>query len=277
MEYKIIVDSCCDITPDLKEKLNATTIPLTLTLGEKSFVDDESLNMPVFMEEMKNCKEKIGTAAPSPVLYKEAFEGSHASFAVTLSGNLSSSNSSALVGKSMIEKGNEADIHVFDSKSASAGEVLIALKIQELIDKGYQISKIVTFIENFIKNMKTYFVLYNINNLLKNGRLNKVVGKIVSTFNIKPVMGSDGNGNIALLSYARGQNQIMKKLCDTIRKSGKKTDGERLVIAHCNNSTFAQKFKDFVKDHYHFKDVTIVPMKGVSSVYANDKGVVIAF
>lgn len=66
--------------------------------------------------------------------------------------------------------------------------------------------------------MKTYFVLENLDNLVKNGRMNKITGKILSLLHIRPILGSDGDGNIAFFTQARGQNQIIEKLADTIEK-----------------------------------------------------------
>lgn len=277
MKYKIIADSCCDMTDELRERLDAVSVPLTITMSGKNFVDDDSLDLVSFMKEMEQCQDKIETAAPSPTSYKEAFEGNHGSYAVTLSGNLSSSNNSAHIGKDMLSEEDKEKVYIFDSKSATAGEILIALKIRQLVDEGVQRLHIIEHVENFIKNMKTFFVLDNINNLLKNGRLNHVVGKLISMFNIKPLMGSDGNGNIAFFSYARGERQIIEKLSDTVRKSGKKTDGERMVITHCENLPLAKKLMEAVKAKYNFKEILIVPTRGLSSVYANSKGIVIAF
>lgn len=278
MGIKIIVDSCCDVTPELSKDLGIVTVPLTMILGEKNFTDDETLNLPAFMEEMKNSTGKVGSASPSPMLYKEAFQEARSSFAVTISSNLSSSYESAMMGKAMAEEEDPAvDIHVFDSKSACAGEVLLALKIDKMIKEGHQKSKIISSIEGFIKEMKTYFVLENIDNLLKNGRLNKITGKLISILNIKLIMGADKEGSIGLYSNARGQKQIIEKLANTIEKSGRETRGESMVIAHCNNHELAEKLMDAIKKKYYFDQIHIVPTRGISSIYANDKGIVMAF
>lgn len=276
MEYKLVVDSCCDITPELSKEFGIATVPLTMTLGETSIVDDENLDITSFMEKMKNCTERIGSAAPPPMLYKETFCNDKTSFAVTLSSNLSGSYASALLGKEMAEA-EGADVHVFDSKSASAGEVLVTLKIIDLINEGMQKTNIIAVIEQFINQMKTYFVLENIENLQKNGRIGKIAGKLISVLNIKPIMGSDGDGNIALFSHARGQKQIIEKLTDTIKSSGKDTKDKRMVIAHCNNPGLAGKLADAITSRYQFNKILIVPMRGISSIYANDKGLVMAF
>lgn len=276
MGYKIIADSCCDLTSELRQKLDIVSVPLSLNLGNESFIDDDDLNLPEFMEKMKNFNGKIGSACPSPGIYMDAFVKAVTSFAITISGNLSGSFASAMLGKSLAEE-KGANVHVFDSKSASAGQVLVALKLHRMISDGIHNSKIVSSIESFIKEMKTYFVLDNIDNLVKNGRLGKIAGKIISALQIKPIMGSDGDGNIALFSHARGQNQIIDKLSDTIDKSGRSTDGESMVITHCNNPGLAEKLLNSISERYNFKEILVVPTRGISSMYANDKGIVMAF
>lgn len=276
MDYKIVADSCCDLTPDLKKQLGVTTVPLSLTLGNKTFVDDETLNLTEYMEEMKSFTGKIGSACPSPGMYKEAFTGALAAFAITLSSKLSGSHASAVMGKALAEE-EGAQVHVFDSKSASAGELLIAVKLHKLIHDGLQHSAIVSTIEAFIDEMKTYFVLDNLDNLIKNGRIGKLAGKLISGLGIKPIMGSDGDGSIVFVSPARGENQIIEKLADTIEKSGRQTAGECMVITHCNNPGLAGKLMNAIQHRYHFSEILVVPTGGLSSMYANNKGLVMAF
>lgn len=276
MAWGIVVDSCCDVTPELCTDYGIISVPLTMSLGDEHVADDDSLDLPHFLDDMHHYGGKIVTAAPAPSLFKDAFVKMHQAFGVTLSSNLSGSYSSAKIGMEMAQE-EGADIHVFDSKSASAGEVLIALKIGELIRSGLQKTGIIEIIDVFIQQMKTYFVIENIDNLLKNGRINKITGKIITVLNIKPIMGSDGDGNIALFSHARSEAQVIEKLANTIKQSGRDVEGAQLVIAHCNNPRLAEKLKEEINRRYRFSDVLIVPMRGISSVYANDKGLVMAF
>lgn len=276
MDQRIVVDSCCDVTPELCRDFNITSVPLTITLGERSITDDENIDLQQFMEDMRSCKSRIGSAAPAPALYKDAFLQSKTSYAITLSSNLSGSYASAMLGRELaLEEG--ADVHVFDSKSASAGEVLIAIKTGEMINAGIHKSEIIRTIEGFIKQMRTYFVLENIDNLLKNGRISKVKGTLINVLGIKPIMGDDGDGNIALYSHARGEKQIIERLTDTIKQSDRNFEGQSMVIAHCNNPGLAEKLMNEIKKLFPFKEIHIVPTKGLSSMYANNKGLIMAF
>jgi len=276
MNMQIVADSCCDLSESDRRELGVQSVPLTMTLGEKSFTDDDALDLPGFMEEMKACKERIGSAAPAPSLYESAFKDAEVSFAVTISANLSGSYSSAMVAKSIAEESGSR-VHVFDSRSASAGEALIIHKIRKLIHEDLSSLDIVEHIERFISDMKTFFVLDNIDNMLKNGRLNRITGTIISKLHIRPILGSDGDGNISLFSHVQGWKQAIKKLADTIEDSGKPTEGETMVITHCNNPEMASLLADEIRRRYRFGEILIFAMRGLSSVYANDKGIIIAF
>ncbi len=276
MKAKIVADSCCDLTDELRAKLSVTTVPLTMTLGADSYTDDDALDLPAFMASMRACKERIGSAAPAPGLFEEAFLGAEDTFAVTLSSNLSASYSSAMIGKSLAES-RGSHVHVFDSKSASAGEALLIVKIHRFLREGLEKTEIIERIERFIKEMKTFFVLDNVDTLLKNGRMNRITGKIISAFHIRPILGSDGNGNIALFSHAQGWKQALKKLADTIEQSGRATEGETLVISHCQNPEFAEELRAELAARYHFAEILVLPTRGLSSIYANEKGVILAF
>lgn len=274
MAGRIVVDSCCDVMEEMKAQYNIVSVPLTITLGDLSLTDDSSLDMDTLMREMRACTGKVGSAAPAPGLYQEAFQEPGACYAITLSSNLSGSHQSALVGAEMA--GNEG-VHVFDSKSACAGEVLLAVRLGEMMRAGLSRAAIIPAIERLIKQMKTYFVLENMDNLVKNGRLNKITAKLISVLGIKPIMGSDGEGNIAFFSHARGEKQVLEKLANTVEESGRETEDACMVIAHCNNLRLAEKLRDVIRSRYRFRDILIVPTRGISTIYANDKGIVIAY
>ena len=275
MNYTLVADSCCDLTNEMRAEWGVKSVALTLTLGEESYTDDDTLDLPDFMTRMHACKARIGSAAPAPGSYAEAF-GKGDAFGVTLSSSLSGSYASAMSGKGIAEEAG-AKVHVFDSRSAAAGEVLLILKIRKLIQEGLEKSEIIRRIENFIKEMSTFFVLDNIDNLYKNGRLNRITATLISTLHIRPIMGADHEGNISLVSHVQGWKQVVRKLADTIEHVGRDATGQSLVITHCNNPTIAGELKAEIERRYHFSEILVLPTRGLSSLYANEKGVIISF
>ena len=90
-------------------------------------------------------------------------------------------------------------------------------------------------------------------------------------------MGADREGNISLVSHVQGWKQVVKKLADTIEHVGRDTTGQSLVITHCNNPTMAEELKAEIERRYHFSESLVLPTRGLSSLYANEKGVIMSF
>ncbi len=275
MDYKIVADSGCDLTPELKKETAVETVPLTMSLGNETYVDDESLDVGRFMASMHASRHQPKSSCPSPYDFMEKCDKGKTNFIVTLSSKLSGSYASASMARSMLEEQGVYS-YVFDSKSASAGQLLIVKKLHELIAAGIGRLDIIKRIEEFIDNMKTVFVLENLDNLVKNGRMSKVTGIIAGALNIKLLLKSDGHGEIALYSKARGIQNSIIKLAETIGDMCADTADRILAVTHCN-SRHIDLFKGLIKERYSFKDILVAPTKGLTGMYANDGGIIVAF
>lgn len=278
MKVKIIADSSCDLSEDIKKSLNIEIAPLILQLKDKEYVDDEKLDVMGYVKDMGICEVAPKTSCPSPEEYMKKYEGEESVFIVTLSSKLSGSYNSAVLAKNLFldEIGNKF-IHVFDSLSASVGETLVALKINELSQKGIEELEIVEIVTKYIHEMKTFFLLESLEHLAKAGRLNPIIAKVANMLSIKPIMGSTKEGTIRLVEKTRGYKKAFGRLLDIIGEEGENLEQKVLGIAHCNCFERAEKFKEEVLKKYNFKDVFIVEMAGLSSTYADDGGIVIAF
>lgn len=279
MNYQIIADSSCEMPEDLRNACKGVNVPLVVRIGDKELIDDKNLDILDMLSQIEATKDKISSACPSPGAFEEAFENSDADyiFGITLSSRLSGSYNSAIMGANMAMEETEKKIHIFDSKSAAAGEVLIANKIRELADAGCSFDEIVEQVEEFIKTIKTYFVLDTPENLVKNGRIPFLLGKAITMLNIKLVLGSDGDGNIKQFSKAKGFNAAIKRMIDVIGDFSKDTAERTLVISNCDNREKAEEIKNTCEEKYHFKNVLISDTMGLSSMYASRKGIIIAF
>lgn len=208
----------------------------------------------------------------------EAFEGgADHIYVVTLSERLSGSYNSAVLGARLyMEDHADKKIHVFNSKSASIGETLIGMKIQELEEAGEEFEQVVSDVETYTDSMNTFFVLETLETLRKAGRLSGLKSLVASTFNIKPVMGSTKEGTIQQLGQARGMKKALTKMVDDMLRVTRNCENRVLAIAHCNCPERAQFVKETVEKLASFKKIFIVDTAGVSSMYANDGGVIIA-
>lgn len=278
MAIRIIADSCCDLTDQMKKEMNVEMVPLTLSLEHKEYVDDENLDIKEYIHDMAASRTSPKTACPSPERYMNSYKGPESTFVVTLSSALSGSYNSAVLAKNMfVEEVGQKFIHVFDSLSASAAETLIVHKIHELAKLNISDTEIVDRVTKYINEMKTFFLLESLDHLAKAGRLNPIIAKIASILSIKPIMGEDGHGNIRLVEKVRGYKNAFMRLAETIGEEGKNLEEKVLGIAYCNCLERAQEFKQEVLKRYKFKDIILVEAGGVTSTYADDGGIVIAF
>lgn len=278
MAYKIIVDSCTDLTKELKEDKKICTVPLTIHIDEHTVVDDETFNQKDFLEKVKKSPNSPKSSCPSPEAYMEHFKGDDDIYVVTLSSNLSGSyNSAELAKKLYLEENPKKNIHVFNSCSASVGQTLITKKIKEYADKGTLFEEVVKVAEGFREKMETKFVLESLDTLRKNGRLTNLQAIIASALNIKPVMGATREGTITKLDQARGIQRALLLMAKLIEQDVVDAQNKILGIAHCNNYERALFIKDEILKRVPFKDSIVVDTAGISTLYANDGGIIIAY
>lgn len=278
MSYKVIVDSCGELTPDMKASGNIFTASLTLNVGGYLVVDDESFDQADFLERVAKCSECPKSSCPSPEAYMKAFQGEvDRVYAVTLSAELSGSYNSAVLGKNLyMEEYGEKDIYVFNSRSASVGESLITKKIMECEAMGMSFQEVIDSVEDYIDGQNTYFVLESLETLRKNGRLTGLKALAASVLNIKPVMGATKQGIIIQHGQARGVNKALVKMVDRVAEEIVNPQEKTLGIAHCNCPERAQMVKEMILKKIPIKDIIILDTRGVSSMYANDGGIIIA-
>lgn len=278
MSYKIVVDSCCELPKELLQSGKFERVPLGIEIGDYNLLDDESFHQADFLKRVAAYPKCPKSSCPSPERYREAYhaEAEHI-YAVTLSSKLSGSYNSAELGKRMyLEKYGDKKIHVVDSESASCGETQIALRLMELEEAGLSFEEIVKQITAFRDGMNTYFVLDNLETLRKNGRLSNIKAVVASTLNIKPIMGAD-KGTIMQMGQGIGMKKAIAKMVDKIVETLKGAERKRIVISHCNARERAESVMQLLHEKIQCQEIMVMDTAGISSMYANDGGVIVAF
>lgn len=245
-------------------------------MGDYVIQDDETFDQKEFLRQVAAYPRCPKSSCPSPEKFMEAYhDEAEEVYVVTLSSHLSGSYNSAELGKSLyIEKYGDKKIHVVDSESASCGETQIAEKIVEYKEAGLSFEETVKKIEVFKRQMRTYFVLDNLETLRKNGRLSGVKALVASTLNIKPVM--VGNlGVIEQKGQAIGINKALAKMADCIVGDVKNPQERTLMITHCNCPERAEFMRGLMEKRASYRSILVMDTAGVSSMYANDGGVIV--
>lgn len=271
----ILADSACDLNEKIKKRINIELVPFHIDIDGESILDTPEVNRHKFLKQMEKTSKPIGSAAPSPNQFMEKFKDYEEIFIITISKKLSGTYNNAVLAKNMFEESSNAKVHVFDSKSAGSGETAVAIKIQELIEEDKTFEEIVEETEKFISELKTYFILDNFDNLIKNGRMSMLTGKIAKFLSFKPVMrGVDGQ--IEVYAKTRGYINALKELYSAISNESNLNE-RNFVISHCEALDITKKIKSHIDHNFKNKSINIVDTGLLTSVYANLGGVIICF
>ncbi|HFU3984101.1 TPA: DegV family protein [Streptococcus suis] len=277
-KWKIVVDSGCDYRQlkNLAPDTEFISVPLTIQVGDQAFVDDVNLDIDHMMEVMEASKSAAGSACPSPQAYQAAFEGAENVIVITITGGLSGSFNAARVARDMyVEEHPEVNIHLIDSLSAGGEMDLLVDEINRLIGTGLEFDELVEAITTYQENSKLLFVLAKVDNLVKNGRLSKLVGTVVGLLNIRMVGEASSEGKLELLQKARGHKKSVAAAFEEMKKAG--YNGGRIVMAHRNNDKFFQQFSELVKSTFPNAIVDQVATSGLCSFYAEAGGLLMGY
>lgn len=279
MGFKIVVDSCCDLTGQMLKDPRFIKVPLTIRSNGSSFIDNETFDQADLLWAMKQSEEAPSTACPSPQSYLDAYQGPEEEdvYVVTLSALLSGSHNSAEQARMLMEEDHpNKNVYVFNSCSASSGEVLVALKVRELAESGAPFKHVVREVEQFIYQMQTMFVLETLENLRKNGRLTRLQSVITGALKIKLLMAATPEGEICKLGQTLSMKQALSKMVDHMANDPAHA-GRTLAICHCNCLDRAFQVKTMAEQRCKFAHILILEAGGITSVYANDGGIVTAY
>lgn len=273
-----MIDSCGELLNQWKQDKHFQSVPLTLTVGSENILDDSTFDQADFLQKVAACPECPKSACPSPESYRRAFDcDAERVYCVTLSSELSGSYNSAVLGASLLHEENKnKKIHVFNSCSASVGQTLIAMKILQCEESGLPFEDVISVVNKYIEEQHTFFVLENLETLRKNGRLSRVKSLVASALKIKPIMGATSEGTICQLDQARGMNKALVKMVDKIMEATVNSENRILAISHCNSPKRAYMLRDAIQERMKLADIVVLDTAGVSSMYANDGGIIVA-
>lgn len=273
MKYQILVDSASDLLSDYytDPEIGFKVVPLTIHVNDKEYVDNDSLNIQEMLADM-HASKKSSSACPAPQSFLSEFDNAEYTFIVTITSKLSGCYNSAVVAKNSYSK--PENICVIDSKAVSGTEMLIVDKLIELIKQDLPYEQIVKEITEYRDKRSLYFILQKFDNLVNNGRMSKIAGLIASKLVIRPICIAY-EGEIKIAKKIIGIKNTFTKLVQMIGEKAKDFSKETLIITHCFAEEEANYIKSDIEKKCNFKEIRILPMRGLCSYYALEKGLII--
>ena len=276
--WHLVADTACDLyTLDGGEgALDFTTIPFSIRIGGKEYIDDERMPIDEMLEANETHAEIAQTACPSPEDWRQKFSAPGPVIAFTISSALSGSYNSACTGRDMVlEEEPDKQIAVIDSKATGPEEAMLIWRARDLILAGKTIEEIEKDLNETAEKIHTSFALSSYRNLIKNGRVSRLIGFIAGHLGFWGIGIGDEKGEIAIRGKARGSKSMIRFLVEEITRVG--VAGKQILISHCRNLKDAEALKAALEAAFAGIEVLIQEARGLDSFYAERNGLIIGY
>lgn len=271
---KLIIDSSSNMKSDPDH--NVEVVPLTISFGGKDYIDDQNLNIREFLNDMNQNQVAGKTTCPSIQAWLNALEGTEKAIIITMTSGMSGTFSSALQAKTMYEeKHPTSQIIVVDSRSAGPELTIVLHGIEKMIQGDIRFVDLEEVIAKFRMRTRLLFILQSLHNLSLNGRVSPVAAKVVGLLKINLIGTASKEGKLEPLTKARGMKKAMRELLKYMKDDN--YHGGEVIIDHCENEKDAEIIKDKILAEYPDAQVTIRPMRGLCSFYAEEGGIMVGF
>jgi DegV family protein with EDD domain len=213
---RIVTDSACDLRGDEVSELGIEVVPLSIRFGSREFVDREELSVEEFYRRLAESDELPETAAPSPGRFEQAFTrqleaGADSVVCINMSAALSATMQSARTAASAVD----ADIHVIDSRTITAGLGSITLAAAQMGADGASLDEILAAIVSMSGRTRVYGTLDTLDNLKKGGRIGGAQAMLGSMLSIKPLL-DISSGEVEEAGRQRTRKKALGWLRDTL-------------------------------------------------------------
>ncbi len=250
-KIKFLVDTGSDLPQEYLDKYDVDIVPVTVIIDGKSYKDYYEYKGPEFAQYMRTCTKAPTTSQPSPIDFLTYFEKYSKDYdhiiCITMTPAGSGTYNSACLAKGMYEEKEEntAKVHLIDSRSCGLVETLELRIAGDMAAEGKSVEEIIARLDDVRFRVATFFLVDNVDFLIKGGRVSVVKGKVASKLNLKPIVAiREGEGSV--LSNAMGFTKGVDKLIGYYESEAE--EGATVYLSHTDTQKhvdlFLNKFKE---------------------------------
>lgn len=284
MKIKLVADSSANLLNG-SESLIAS-VPLTIVAGSNEYVDNDSLNVQNFVDELSAYKGKSSTACPGLNDWLQSFDDADLIFIVTLTGHLSGCYNSARAAADLyMEENDGKKVFVLDSLSTGPEMELIVERTLEYMEKEINnnsnlnadevFEKISKFMTDCSRRTHLAFSLKSLSNFAKNGRVNAHLARAAELLHIHIVGRASETGDLEPLDKSRGENRAISQIFKNMKTAG--FNGHKVIIRHTFNEEGARSLMDLIKKEFPLCEFKIGTNRGLCSYYAEPGSILVGF
>lgn len=260
--YRILTDSCCDLTQSMADELGLTVAPLSVNYkGQeyRNYLDGRSLNTREFYKGLRE-GELTSTSAANPTLWAEvmkpALEAGEDVLILAFSSGLSTTyNAACIAAEELKESYPDRKIYVVDTLCASRGQGLLCYHVANRKAQGASLEEARDFAEENKLHLCHWFTVDDLHFLKRGGRVSATTAVVGSLLQIKPVMHMDDEGHLAVVSKARGRKASIQAIADQVGISAYEPEKQTMFICHGDCLEDAQYLENILREKYHVPEV----------------------
>lgn len=272
MKIKIVADSSCDLLT--MPRVGFASVPLTISTDEKTYLDDEMLDIEEMVSDLSTYKGRSYTACPSIERWMDSFADADEIYVVTMTSALSGTYNAAMVAREQyLEQHPETKIEVFDTLSTGPEMHLLIDQIASLIAAGEAFETICEKAKEYQKRTRLFFSLESLHNLVQNGRVSKVVASVAGMLGIRILGTASEHGTLETVAKCRGNHKVVSSLLAQLEHCG--YAGGKVYLAHSQNQELAEEIKAALEKKYGEVTIGIYETRGLCSYYAEKGGILI--
>lgn len=254
----IVTDSTADLTEQEIQDFNIHVVPLNITIQEEHYLDGETITKEEFKNKMIASSELPMTAQPSIGRFVELYDELGKDGSEIISIHLMNSISGTVNAARQAADITESTVTVVDSDFTSRSMGIIVREAAQAAKEGKSAEEVLAVIESTRKRTKLYLTVLNLDNLIKGGRISRVMGAFSNLLNIKLFL-EVINGKIEIVQKGRGLKSLQKKYDEVFEEMKACPTGiQEIGIMHAGLNEFNQSQIDTLRELFPEAKLTIV-------------------
>ncbi|WP_210617709.1 fatty acid kinase binding subunit FakB1 [Mammaliicoccus lentus] len=258
MKIAVITDSTAYLDQAYIDEYQIKIIPLNVIFKDETYRELIDLNTEDFYKRMRNETQLPTTSQPTigdyvALLEELEREGYTDVIAIHLSSGISGAYQGAITANSMVEG---IKVHPFDSEISCMVQGFYTLKASQLIRENVPLDSILKQLEEMKQAANAYFIVDDLNNLKKGGRLNGAQALVGTMLQVKPIL-HFVDTKIVPYEKVRTKKRAMKRIEEQIAKEIDQSSEVSICVIHANDEEGALVWKNQLEEKFPKANVII--------------------
>jgi DAK2 domain fusion protein YloV len=265
----VVSDTAADLADPVLDRHHIALVPLQVTFGAESFRDRVELRPEEFYRRLSVARDLPTTSQPTPADFVRILRDARAEadevVAVLLGANLSGTYASA---QAAVRAAGISGVHLVDSRSASLGQGMLALRGAELAESGWSGAALVRELERVRGQSGMLLTVDRYDNLIRSGRVSRGKAWIGGMLDVKPILTLDESGRVIPLDRVRGREQTVPRVLSWLeRRLTPKPKVVRFGVAHTEAPEVAERIRTALVEAYRPRDCFVSLATGVLATH----------